>query len=140
MVREGDARGHLVCGNLSILAALAGTPYAPNYKNAVILVEDIGEESYKVDRLLCQLELSKNLSQCSALLFGQFSGEHLRNSSTAQRPMIEVLREYAERSKKVSMANVMYGHTAKKLTLPFGLSIRINARKGLLQFDEAAVV
>ncbi len=126
---SGKAEGPLVCGNLSMLAALSGTPFSPRYANSVMLCEDIGEESYKVDRLLCQLELSGALKQSSALLFGQFTQDLNRKSATASRDIIDVLRDYTQRSGKASIANILYGHTAKKLTLPYGAHCRIDAAR-----------
>lgn len=139
-LRPGTARGPLVCGNLSMLAALQGSRFAPETKDALLLTEDIGEESYRIDRLLCQLELSGCLSRSAALLFGQFTMDPRRVTSTAARPVMEVLREYADRAAKPAVADIMYGHTAKKLTLPFGLTMEVNTRSGVLRCAESAVV
>ena len=136
---SGKASGRLVCGNLSLLAALSGTAFEPDYKHSMLLSEDIGEESYKVDRLLCQLELSGALSASEALLFGQFTQDANRASQTASRPHLEVLREYAERARKPAIANVMYGHTAKKLTLPYGAETRVDAVRGRISIEEAVL-
>jgi muramoyltetrapeptide carboxypeptidase len=139
-LRPGVASGALVCGNLSILAALQGSRYAPLTKGTLLLCEDIGEESYRIDRLLCQMELSGALAASTAVLFGQFTMDAKRESATATRPVLEVLQEYADRAAKPAVANIMYGHTAKKLTLPFGLTMQINTRTGVLRCGEAAVV
>lgn len=139
-VQSGTAKGPLVCGNLSILAALQGSRFAPETSGALLLTEDIGEESYRIDRLLCQMELSGALSKSAALLYGQFTMDAHRTSTTPARPVTDVLKEYAERAAKPALANIMYGHTAKKLTLPFGLTMEVNTRTGVLRCGESAVI
>ena len=52
---EGEASGPLLGGNLSLMAALAGTPYMPDFSGTIVVIEDIGEEPYRVDRMLTQL-------------------------------------------------------------------------------------
>ncbi|MBL7973387.1 MAG: LD-carboxypeptidase [Candidatus Kapabacteria bacterium] len=138
-LHKGTARGHLVCGNLAMLTAIAGTPFQPNYKNAILLCEDIGEESYRIDRMLSQLELQGALRQSAGLLFGQFTEDKNRKTSTPKRPIPDVLTEYAQRSGRAAIGNVMYGHTRKKLTLPFGVPCSINAGKKNIMFPEAVV-
>jgi muramoyltetrapeptide carboxypeptidase len=54
----GTATGVLRGGNLSLVAALCGTPYAIDFTDAIVLLEDIGEEPYRIDRLLTQLHLA----------------------------------------------------------------------------------
>ncbi len=138
-VRKGTAEGRLVCGNLSMLAAIHGTSIQPEYRDSIILCEDIGEESYKVDRLLCQLKLGGALNLASGLVFGQFTQDTTRSSSTPTRAIPDVLRDYADRSEKPAMGNFMYGHTAKKLTLPYGAVCRMNATRGSFAIEQAVL-
>lgn len=138
--RKKKIQGALVCGNLSLLAALCGTPYAPVYKDCILLSEDIGEEAYRVDRLLAQLELSGALQQSAALAFGQFTQDSNRVSSTPSRHIREVVEEYALRNHKPALANLMYGHTRKKLTLPMGVQCTVDIGRGSFSLDEAGVV
>ena len=78
-LRGGRAAGPIVAGNLALLAALAGTPYAPRYDGAILVMEDVGERTFRVDRMLRQLALSGALSGIAGIAFGQFteSGEHI---------------------------------------------------------------
>lgn len=138
-LHKGTASGHLVCGNLAMLTAIAGTPYQPNYKNAILLCEDIGEESYRIDRMLAQLELQGALRQSAGLLFGQFTQDENRTTATPKRPITDVLTEYAQRAGHAAIGNVMYGHTSKKLTLPFGVHCTINASRCGITLHEAGV-
>ncbi|MBL7998974.1 MAG: hypothetical protein JNL32_10095 [Candidatus Kapabacteria bacterium] len=123
-----------------MLAALAGTRYAPDYQGALLLTEDIGEESYRIDRMLAQLELNGSLNAASALMFGQFTQDLSRTTNTPHRPVEEVLNEYAVRNGKPAITNLMYGHTAKKLTLPFGIQCSIDMKRQTFSLDEAALI
>src|SRR5437763_1552429 len=71
MLHPGRARGRLVGGNLALLSALAGTPYEPNYHDAILIVEDVNEAAYRIDRMLTQLRLAGRLAQCRGIVFGQ---------------------------------------------------------------------
>src|SRR5439155_23395808 len=70
---RGRARGHLVGGNLALLAALCGTPYAPRFDGGILVVEDVGEAVYRIDRMLTQLRLAGALDGIRGLAIGQFT-------------------------------------------------------------------
>ncbi len=57
-IRPGKARGRLLGGNLSVLAALVGTPWLPDFDGAILFLEDVGEAEYRIDRMLSQLALA----------------------------------------------------------------------------------
>ncbi len=145
-LRKGSAKGKLLCGNLSLFSALCGTRFFPDTRDALLLMEDIGEESYKVDRLLSQLELSAALAKSSGLLFGQFTQDAQRKTATPSRNILDVCQEYSDRVERCAVANVMFGHTPKKLTLPFGIQASLkcpdpNSDQAVrFSLDEAAVV
>src|SRR4029077_12620244 len=69
----GRARGRIVGGNLALLCALSGTPYAPDYRDTILVLEDVNEAVYRIDRMLTQLRLSGALAQCRGVVFGQFT-------------------------------------------------------------------
>ncbi|XLS30097.1 LD-carboxypeptidase [Flavobacteriaceae bacterium M23B6Z8] len=73
VITDGKARGILVGGNLSLLAALAGTPYDHDYTNKIVFIEDVGEAPRRIDRMLTQLSQSSNLKKASGIIFGEFA-------------------------------------------------------------------
>ncbi|MGH7125231.1 MAG: S66 peptidase family protein, partial [Stellaceae bacterium] len=91
-LRGGRARGRLVGGNLALLAALAGTPYAPDYDEAILVLEDVGEATYRIDRMLRQLILSGALERVAGIAFGHFT-DGTDPIDVASRPLLDVLRE-----------------------------------------------
>ena len=70
-ITPGKARGKLVGGNLSVLAAMVGSAYLPSWKQTILFVEEIGEDPYRVDRMLTQLKLAGILPQIAGFIFGQ---------------------------------------------------------------------
>lgn len=131
-VLDGVAQGRLIGGNLSLLAALSGTPYAPEWDGCILLCEDIGEEPYRIDRLLCQLENAGVFDAISGLAFGQFTDSSMRPTSVPQRSVEEIIREYAQIAAVPTIMNVMYGHQRVKWTLPLGGNAKIDGTKGTL--------
>ena len=137
-LRSGDGIGTLLPGNLSMIANLAGTPYMPSWKGAVSVLEDVGEETYRIDRMLAQLRLAGMFREAAGIGFGSFTQKGLRPSATPARPVDDVLRDYAAYSTGPVISGVMYGHEQKKLTLPVGIRARISSRiKGIRLIDAA---
>jgi muramoyltetrapeptide carboxypeptidase len=71
--RCGVAQGTLIGGNLSVLMSLRGTPFEPDYRDAILFVEDIGEQPYHIDRMLQNFRLSGVLQQLAGMIIGHFT-------------------------------------------------------------------
>ena len=59
-ITPGRARGRLLGGNLTVLSAIVGTPFLPDFAGALLFLEDIDERIYRVDRMLTQLEARRD--------------------------------------------------------------------------------
>jgi muramoyltetrapeptide carboxypeptidase len=123
---SGRARGRLAGGNLALVAALAGTPYACELDGAILVLEDVSEAVYRIDRMLTQLRLSGGLSRLAGIVFGQFT-EIPDDEANAQRPLDRVLREFAERAGVPCVANFPIGHIEDHVTLPLGALAELDA-------------
>jgi muramoyltetrapeptide carboxypeptidase len=66
----GNATGNVVGGNLSILYSLLGTPHSPNYENAILFIEDIGEQIYHLDRMLWAFRFAGIFDRLAGLIVG----------------------------------------------------------------------
>lgn len=119
-LQKGKWTGPLLGGNLSILTTLFGTAYCPSLKGAVLAIEDVGEEPYRIDRMLNHLRLATARSPIGGILYGQFSQSNLRPTSNPARPIDDILAEHAATIAGPACTNLMYGHEVKKLTLPIG--------------------
>lgn len=121
---SGTAEGVLFGGNLTMVAALVGTPYFPDMTGAILVVEDVGEAPYRIDGLLARLRLAGVLGQLGGLVFGLFTGADPlpdRPSATVD----EVLDHYAQFVDGPVAAGLTYGHVRRRVTLPIGVRARL---------------
>ena len=125
-MRRGVAAGRLVGGNLALLAALAGTPYAPDYRDAILVMEDVGEPTYRIDRMLQQLVLSGTLAELAGIAFGQFT-EVSAADDGASRGLDDILRETAELLGVPAIAGIPLGHVDHQWTVPMGARAELDA-------------
>ena len=125
-LHPGRARGRLVGGNLALIAALVGTPYAFDLEGAILVIEDVNEAIYRIDRMLMQLWLSGGMRKVAGLAFGQFT-EIPAEPSDADRPLERVLREFADRCGVPAVAGMPVGHVADHITFPIGALAELDA-------------
>jgi muramoyltetrapeptide carboxypeptidase len=119
VLKPGRARGRLAGGNLALITALMGTPWSIDFDGAILVIEDIDEAIYRVDRMMRQLLLSGALSRCEAIIAGDFrppSGE----TAEQNRALDEVLGEVAEEAGIPCLAGAPFGHIEDQWTLPLG--------------------
>lgn len=93
---QGTTHGTLAGGNLSVLAALAGSPYDIFSEGRIIFIEDTGELPYRVERVMYQLKLSGALAKIRGLIVGQFNGvkEHAGFGGTTQELLHNIIKDY----------------------------------------------
>ncbi len=132
VLRPGRATGRLVGGNLALITALLGTPFAPNFEGAVLLLEDIGEAIYRIDRMLRQLILSGALQQCAGLIAGDFRPPRGEKSED-NRTLDEVLAEAATRAGIPCLAGAPFGHITDQWTIPLGAIAEFDTGKRTLR-------
>lgn len=130
--------GTLLCGTLSLWSSLCGTPFFPKLEEALLVVEDVGEAAYRLDRMMTQLLLSGVLREVRALVFGEFTLPPASAQQLPQPPLGSLLRDFAERAAVPCVSGLPYGHVRTHWALPFGVSARIS-RQGYLVVEEAAV-
>jgi muramoyltetrapeptide carboxypeptidase len=128
-LHDGRARGRLVGGNLALLCALAGTPYAPEYQDAILVLEDVNEAVYRIDRMLTQLRLAGQLARCKAIIFGQFTDipEDAPEESAGARTLDAVLGDVAAEIRVPCIAGAPIGHVSDQWTLPLGADAELDA-------------
>ncbi len=127
--KRGKATGTLVGGNLSLVAALLGTPYMPDLSGAILFIEDVGEAPYRIDGLLARLHLAGVLRSLGGLVFGAFTGAE----PPKNRPSLElddVLAHYAAMVPGPVARGLVYGHFTRKTPLPVGVQARLTVGEG----------
>lgn len=118
-VRSGIATGRLIGGNLSLAASLCGTPWALDFRGAIVVLEDIGEATYRLDRMLTQLRLAGAFEGCVALMLGDFT-DCAEGADGAKRSVAELAAEFAQALDVPTMLGVPVGHIDDQWTLPLG--------------------
>ncbi len=137
--KHGTAVGRLTGGNLSLVAALSGTPYAAELKGHILFLEDIGEAPYRIDRMMTQLDLSQGLKTSAALMLGIFEKcEAPENESSLT--LNETLETHLDRSGVPAVTGYSIGHIAHQMTLPMGLTARLDTVAQTLTLLESAVL
>jgi muramoyltetrapeptide carboxypeptidase len=126
MLRGGRAKGRLVGGNLALLASLCGTPYAPRYDGAILVVEDINESVYRLDRMFTQLRHAGALERLAGIAFGQFTDIPV-DEGYEDRPLNSLLVEIAAAYDIPCLANIPLGHIPDQWTVPLGAIAELDA-------------
>ncbi|MBU0928334.1 MAG: LD-carboxypeptidase [Spirochaetes bacterium] len=134
----GAARGPLVGGNLSLVAALTGTPYALEPDGAILFLEDVDEEPYRVDRMLTQLRLAGVFERCAGVVLGHWTrceAKDPERSLTLERVFADVVASAG----KPTIAGFSAGHSTPTLSFPLGVEAVLDADSGTLELTEAAL-
>lgn len=139
VIASGKARGQLVGGNLSLIGAMAGTPFAlKDVRGKLLFLEDINEPPYKVDRLLTQLRQTVDLKAVAGIALGVFaSGEPTRDAPSAS--LLSVFHDRLGGLGVPVVYGLSFGHIRDNFTLPMGIVAELDTDKATLTFLETAV-
>lgn len=133
-LHPGKATGRLAGGNLTLLAALMGTPYEIDTGGAILFAEDIREEVYRIDRMLTQLALGGKFERMAGFAFGRCTDCRATNFS-----LEDVLRDRFGSGPAPALSGLSFGHIEQKMTLPIGVRATLDADAGTLSIEEGAV-
>jgi muramoyltetrapeptide carboxypeptidase len=138
---SGMASGRLVGGNLSLISAIEGTPYAINCEDAILLIEDVNEAPYRIDRMLAQLKLAGKLQQIRGAVLGQFTTEFVREDKLTDDERFDtngVLAQYFKDAGIPVLVNYPIGHHKQNATVPLGAQVEVDADKKTLRISGLA--
>jgi len=135
--KPGIAEGPLKGGNLSLLAALCGTPYQPNTKGAILFIEDWHEQYYSLDRQFQQLKMAGLFDGIAGLILCDFIEI---TTQWEDYPLAALLQELTDFLKVPAGFGLSVGHGDQSATLPIGCSARFEATSGHLQILCAPVL
>ena len=138
-ITPGRARGRLLGGNLTVLTALVGSPYLPDFTDSILFLEDVQEAPYRIDRMLVQLKLAGVLDRVRGVVWGTCSkcgpGEGFGSLTIP-----DVLDDHVKVLGVPAYRGAMVGHIGEQFTLPVGAEVEIDADRGTLRMLEPAVV
>ncbi len=135
-VCPGVAEGVLIGGNLSLLAALCGTPWMPDMRGKILFIEEIGEKTYAVDRMLTTLRLNGLFEACAGVLFGGFTDCQIEHPDFGL-DIGQIIDEVVAPCGKPILCGLPAGHLMPTLTLPMGARCRMDAERGTLSILES---
>ncbi len=134
--RGGCAEGPLLVANLTVATHLLGTPHLPPLAGAILVLEDVGEAPYRIERMLTHWRLCGALQQLAGLAFGSFSGcqEEDGDGRSPERcfSLEQVLRERSADLGIPVLSGLPVGHTAGNAALPLGVRARLDGDRGEL--------
>jgi len=135
----GKASGRLLGGNLTVLTALMGTPWLPDFTGAILFVEETNEAEYRIDRMLTQLSLAGILPKLAGFVFGQCTSCTATGVSYGGFTLSEVLQQHLAPLGIPAFQGALFGHIANQFSLPVGARAEIDADAGTIRLLEPAV-
>ena len=136
--RHGVATGRLIGGNLSVLTALVGTPYAADIRDAILFLEDVSEAPYRIERMLTQLNQSQAISTAAGVMLGMIT----RIKTDESEPALTIEQALDDHFGKLNIPAVYgysFGHIANQFTIPVGIRARLDTNAETLTLLETGV-
>ena len=138
VLTPGVARGLLLGGNLTVLSAIVGSEYLPDFTGCVLFLEDVQEAPYRIDRMLTQLKLAGILGGAAAVVFGNCS-ECSPGSGFGSLTLDDVLVEHLQPLGVPAWHGAQFGHIDEQFTLPVGTEVEVDAAAGTIRMLAPAV-
>lgn len=138
ILNPGKARGTLIGGNLSLLAAMAGTDFAIDATDKLVFMEDIEEKPYRIDRMLTQLRQSGNLAKAAGFALGIFA-DCVPEPEDRSLTLLETVGDRLQPLGKPAAYGLAWGHISNQATLPVGVQAELDADNYVLKLLESGV-
>ncbi|HZS46885.1 MAG TPA: LD-carboxypeptidase [Blastocatellia bacterium] len=138
-VRPGRARGRLIGGNLTLISTTMGTPYEIETRGRILFIEDVGEEPYRIDRMLTQLRLAGKFKDVAGVIFGECSGckpNDYQPGFNSTFTLGEIVDQFFGQMNVPVISGLTIGHTDDQITLPEGAMATLDADKGEIVIEE----
>jgi muramoyltetrapeptide carboxypeptidase len=142
-IAKGKAEGELIGGNLSIVASLLGTPYDVDYKDKILYLEDVGEEPYRIDRMLTELLLAGKLDEVNGIVLGVFVDCEVSTRNPSFSKSLTLKEVFIDRLAELGVPvihGLSFGHISNKYTLPFGSNAELDTEKQTITMLESSVI
>jgi len=131
-IKSGMAAGEVCGGNLTMLCHLVGTPFAPDFKNKILFLEDRGEAPYRIDRMLVHMELAGCFEGLSGIILGAF------DECGPIEDVIKIIVELFAKHPFPILAGLDAGHGSHNLTIPLGIEATLDADGHSLIYHRAS--
>ena len=128
---NGCCEGIITGGNLSLLISSLGTKYEVDTKDKIIFIEEVGEYTYKIDKMLNHLYMAGKFNDCNGIIFGEFT--NCNKAFNNDEDILNILNEIAMKCKKPTLCNLKSGHCIPMVTLPFGEKCYMDSNKSMIK-------
>ncbi|MDH2886715.1 S66 peptidase family protein [Bacillus cytotoxicus] len=128
--------GTLIGGNLTVLTSTLGSPFEVDTTNKIVLLEDIGEEPYRIDRMLNQLHLSGKFNKCRGIIF---TSCHNCISSKPSQSLQTILYEYFAPHHIPVLFDLPIGHISPNIGIPLGITVTMNTNRNTISIPSGIV-
>ena len=135
-IAPGKARGPLIGGNLTLMAHLTGTPYAPDFTGKILFLEDVNEAIYALDRYLTQLWLAGSLQKVAGIVLGKFTDCKPSYSSGSSLSLEQALADRCLPLGIPVLRGLMIGHIDEQTIVPVGCEAELDVEAGTLTLLE----
>jgi len=137
-IRGGKATGQILGGNLSLLTAVTGSGYLPDWDGCILFIEDVDEAVYRIDRMMTELALSGVLGKIKGFIFGRCT-DCDPGRGFGSLTMEEMLAEHIKPLGIPAFSGSMIGHIDEQFTIPLGIDVELDADAGSIRMLEAGV-
>ncbi|MCK5822133.1 MAG: LD-carboxypeptidase [Bacteroidales bacterium] len=137
-INKGKAEGELIGGNISVLDSMIGSAYEPDFENKIVYLEEIGEQTYRVDKMLFHLLYATNLKKAAGIVMGVFDDCNLNT----EKPSLSLKQAIVDLLMPLGIPisyGLSFGHIDTMITIPNGIKARMNGDKNTLKLLEKAV-
>ena len=135
-IRGGKARGELVGGNLTVLTALAGSAYLPDFSGKILFLEDVSEAPYRVDRMFSTLKLMGALDKVTGVIFGECT-DCKPGDGYGSLTLEQILDDYLLPLNIPAYRGAMIGHRREQFIVPVGGKVELDADAGTFRLLES---
>lgn len=134
-LKGGTVDGKILGGNLTVLSALSGTPYYPDFQDTILFIEDIGEDPYRIDRMMSTLQLNGTLGKIKGFIFGQCS-DCKPGGGFGAFTVDQIIDQYVLPLGIPAYTGAMIGHIPKQFIVPVGAKVKMDADAGTFSLLE----
>ncbi len=141
-IRKGKCSGKLIGGNLSVMISLIGTEYDIDYTDKIIFIEEIGEEPYRIDRMLTQMIQSDKFKNAKGIALGTFRKCEVKKIEPSFENSFSLKEVLIERLSSLGIPvayGLSFGHIKNKITLPLCINAEFDAGEKTITLLENAV-
>lgn len=136
IINGGKVIGETCGGNLSLLATLAGSPYEVDFTDKVVIIEEVGEEPYQIDRYLSSLRLCGSLDKAKGFILGYFTDCNPSESRKNDQSVKDIIDHYFKGLNKPTVYNFPIGHDFPTVNLPIGIEVEFDADNKTVEIRE----